>query len=248
MKKLSMLVVLLVFASAFIFAGDWKKLQATSVVDVAVAENGFVAIANKAGELFTSKDAGVTWVKNPQASGIIRISLNSNATVMGIVNKNGEFYVSKDMGSSWLKTKATSVVDSSVGRTDSFIVNTKGEVFFTSDFENWTKTNAENVKIVVFGGPFIFIASKKGDSFVADYKKSPLMSYKKTQATSVVDLDVAPNGNLWIVNTVGEMFSSADKGTTWKKEQQATGVVAVSLCNKYTIIANKDGNTYIKEN
>jgi len=248
MKKLSMLVIFLVLTSAFIFAGDWKKLQAGGVIDVAVAENGFVAIANKAGELYTSKDAGASWVKNSQAGGVTRISLNSNATVMGIVNKNGEFYVSKDMGASWLKTKAASVVDSSVGRTDSFIVNTKGEVYFTSDFENWTKTNAENVKIVVFGGPFIFIANKKGESFVADYSKSALMSYKKAQATGVVDLDVAPNGHLWIANTAGEMYSSPDKGVTWKKEPQASGVVAVSLCNKYTIIANKEGSAYIKEN
>ena len=246
MKKL--MILLFLFISASVFAGDWVKLQAAGVVDVAVAENGFIAICNKNGELYTSKDAGASWAKNQQAGGVIRISLNSDASVMGIVNKNGQFFVSKDKGASWIKTQATGVVDSSVGKTNTFITNKNGEVFYTPDLQNWTKTNATGVKIAIFGGTFLFSASKSGETFLSEFKNSPLMAYKKTQATGAVDIDIAPNGNLWIVNTAGEMWFSADKGATWKKDPQAGGVTAVSLCNKYTIIANKNGETFIKEN
>ena len=249
MKKLSMLVVFLVFVSSvFVFAGEWGKLQASGVVDVAIAENGHIAIANKSGELWISKDAGKSWTKNAQAAGVARVSLNSNATILGIVNKSGEFWVSKDMGSSWLKTKATGVADASVGRSNSFIVNRSGEVWYTADLDKWTKTTLTKMKLVVFGGPFLLLVSDAGAVSVADFKNAPSMALRTTQATGAVDIDVAPNGHLWVVNGSGQMWSSPDKGVSWSQEAQAAGVAAVSICNKYTIIANTSGEVWLKTN
>ncbi len=248
MKKIIVLFLLMCLISVSLFAGDWVRLNAASVIDVAVAENGTTALVNKTGELWISKDAGRSFKKDAQVEGGVRISVNSDGSVLGLVNRSGEFWISKDGGNSWAKTQAVGAIDSSVGKTNSFLVNKGGEIYFTSDYKNWTKTNATDGKCVVFGGPFIFLTNKKGESFVADFKNDPLMAYKKTQATGVVDIDIAPNGNLWIVNGSGELWFSADKGVTWKKEAQAKGVSAVALCNKYTIIANTGGEVYIKQN
>jgi len=250
MKKLSMFVVFIIIISASLFAGDWVKTSGSSAVDVAVAENGFVAVANTKGDVFTSKDLGKTWTKSPTASDVTRISLSSDASIMGAVNKQGSLFISRDMGASWVKTGASSVIDASVGRSHSFVVNKDGGVYFTAsnDFANWTKTEGgSDIKCVVFGGPFIFVSNSKGDTFIADFNKTPKMSYRKTTGSSVVDLDVAPNGNLWVANKDGNVFSSPDKGTTWKKES-GSDVKAISLCNKYTIVANKNGDVFVRDN
>jgi len=244
-----MLIVFLVFISASIFAsGDWVRLQAGGAINVAVAENGFIAIANTAGELWISRDAGTTWARNGQAGGVTKVSLNSDASILGIVNRAGELWVSRDMGSSWIQTQARGVVDVSVGRTNTFIANTTGEVFFSADLNNWTRTNASNIRHVVFGGAFVFLSDREGVTFVADFNNQPNMAYRRTQAGGVVDIDVAPNGHLWVVNNAGEMWFSPDRGNVWRKDPQASGVVAVGKCNKYTIIANRTGEVWLKQN
>jgi len=248
MKKLSILVVFLLFISASIFAQDWTRLQATAVVDVAVAENGYMAVVNRTGELWTSRDAGANWAKDAQATGVARVSLNSNASVIGIVNTSGEFWISRNMGTTWTKTQATGVVDASVGRSNTFIVNQTGEVWFSPDLNNWTRTNAQNMKVVIFGGPFIFLADKDGQSFIADFNGNSNMSYRRAQGTGVADMDVAPNGRMWLVNTSGELWGASNSGATWNKDPQATGVAVVSTSNRYTIIANTSGEVWLKRN
>ena len=248
MKKRITLFLLLLFISVSLFAGDWIKLPGGGIVDVAVAENGCVAICDKSGVLYVSKNAGVSWDQIPKVGGVIRISISSDASVMGIVDKSGKFYVTRDMGSSWVTSEAGGVVDSSVGKSHVFITDKAGDVYYSTDYKKWTKTNAADAKICIFGGAFLFISSKNGDTFTADFKNSPLMAYKKTAAGGVVDIDIAPNGNLWIADKLGELYFSADKGATWKKEAGVGGIVAVSLCNKYTVIADKSGIAYIKEN
>ena len=246
MKKLSILVVFLVLTSVFAFA-DWMKLPGSKAVDVAVAENGIIVIANTAGEVWLSKDVGATWNKCA-GSDVIRISMSSDASIIGAVNKKGDFYYSKDKGASWTKAPGSSVLDASVGKTNSFVVNTKGEVYYTkSDFKSWTKTNVTNMKLVVFGGPFILLVDNSGGIHVADFSNKPDLAVRKTSGSSVVDIDVSPKGHLWVANDKGEMYSSSDKGASWVKTD-GSDVIAVSICNKYTVVVNKKGEIYKKDN
>ena len=247
-KRLNLLLVLLFIVSTAVFAGDWIKLDATGVRDVAVADNGTMCMATEAGHFWISMDGGVSWKRDQFATGITRVSINSNGSVVGAVNSAGKFYISKDGGKSWTPTDASGVVDASVGRTYTFITNTAGDVYFTQDYKKWTKTNGGGAKLVIFGGPFIMQGGIDGGVSTADFKGSPLMAYKPTSATGIVDIDVSPDGNLWVVNSAGNMYFSADRGANWTVEPSATGVAAVSLCNKYTLITNTSGIAYFKEN
>ena len=247
MKKLSMLILFLVFISASIFG--WQKTPAANAVDVAVAEDGTVAVANRAGELWISIDAGTNWTRSPQASGVIRVSMSSDASIMGIVNRDGQFFVSRDRGASWTTTTATGIVDASVGRTNTFIVNRAGEVWFSpNNFTAWRQTNIVGMNLVVFGGPFILLVDRAGVVHTADFSNNPSLAIRRTPGTNSVDIDVSPNGQLWSVNTAGEIWFSADRGTTWRKDADAANVAAVSKCNRYTFIVNKTGEVWFKTN
>ena len=247
MKKLSVLVLFLVFVSASVFA--WQKTPAANAVDVAVAENGTVVVANRAGELWISRDAGTNWSQTP-ASGVARVSMNSDASIIGIVNRAGEFWVSRDRGTTWTQTNATNVADASVGRSNTFVVNRAGEVWFSpNDFASWTQTNVTNMKVVIFGGPFILLVDNAGVVHTADFNRQQSLAVRRTPGTDAADMDVSPNGQAWVVNAAGEMWFSRDRGATWNRDpDNAANVVAVSTTNRYTFVVNRDGEVWFKRN
>ena len=248
MKKLFFIVLILFITGGFIFAGDWVKLNASGIVDVAVAENGTICVVNYNGHLYISKDAGNSWEKSAVASGILRVSMNSNASVIGVVNLNKDFYISKDGGKSWVKSTAAGIVDSSVGRSYTFVVNANNEVYYTKDYASWTKTNIGNVEGVIYGGEFIMFKDTHAEVKTADFSGNPLMSPSKKLGSGIVDIDIAPDGRLWVSNKNGELYFSSDRGKTWKKDPDAGGIRTVSLCNKYTVISNNNKEVYLRTN
>lgn len=247
LKKIGLLLFLLVILSGVAFAQTWSKLPGTGVIDVAVANDGTIVFANDKGQLYFSNDVGANWKQAAVAQGVTRVSINSDASLVGVVNNKGELYISRNKGTTWEKTIAQDVVDVSVGRSFSFLVNNKGQVYFSKDFTDWKKAVIENANLVIFGGPFILVSDKAGNVKTADFDGTPAMWYTETGARGVVDIDVAPNGELWIVNEKGEMWTSSDRGKNWKRNDVAKDVIAVSLCDKYLVIANKKGEAYIRK-
>ncbi|RMF56402.1 MAG: hypothetical protein D6743_20330, partial [Calditrichaeota bacterium] len=172
----------------------WKQtsLDSSSITALAAGQNGDIFAANKHSWLFSSSDNGESWTarhtgfENP----IIRLALTQNgdifaATYGGI---RGALFRSTDNGQTWVPLPFP------------------GGYFIT--------------KIVFGASGRVFVVtpgggeSVRGGMFRSDDDGST-WSEIRVPARFPIDLDLAPNGYLYLATEDAGVFRSADEGGTW---------------------------------
>lgn len=244
-KKLWLIVVGLLVLSASAFANP-VQIGGANWIDIGVADDGTVIACNKDGDLYISRDIGKTWNQVVGATAI-RVSINSDGTILGHIGKDTALYISRDKGATWTKTTASLLVDLCITRSIHFITNAKGEVYASTDLATWTLTKAVNeVRAVFDGWKLLTVSRTGGKAYTFAYKAPDMMPDYTTNGSEFVDIDIDPKGVMFAANIRGELYTAPDTfEAQWTRMSELSDAIAVSASAKYLVIVNIRGEAYL---
>jgi hypothetical protein len=176
-------------------------------------------------KVYTSPDAGSTWLSNTVvgASNLSSIASSSDGVKLAVTASNGDIYTSTNSGSSWtqrvLSSAWTKIVSSADGTKLVAYASSNGEIYTSSNSGvSWAASpvfisglsefvmSADGSKLAAIkNNGQIYVSTNSGGAWTAT---APLAYWNSITASS-------DGSKLVAVTLYGQEYTSADSGLTW---------------------------------
>jgi photosystem II stability/assembly factor-like uncharacterized protein len=201
----------------------WKKMTITGVnnfADIFFKNNSTGYLTGD--KTYKSADGGLTWNVISNRS-FYNLSVTNNGNVY-FVNNNDSVYKSSDGGNTITGVKAIGVV-SDVFFTDNnngYGVAYDGLCNTTDGGQTWTKVNATGISFAPAYSSLFFTSNTFGFIVTASgvFKTNgSLSNWGQTNLTNggYQSIYVTPNNNIYVSNSIGELYKSTDGGNIFSK-------------------------------